>query len=179
MLSIDDIPPTADVYRNANDCFLLLYELDGVGVFIVLPNAHSMNFIQVFDRVIHCENHINQNQQQEVVLFAYDENIFHWFANNINTFANLRQINIFCQTNDQLFVNEWISFYRHQLEHINFNLCTFDDLNDELLSFGLRYIRRLRRQFQNDNDIFNQLDEHYKIICETLENNAIQRATLA
>ncbi|UJR12350.1 hypothetical protein I4U23_016527 [Adineta vaga] len=179
MPSLDDIQFADHLYRDANMSALLLYELNGVGVFIELSDALIMRFIQVFYQTILCQNRINRNLQQDITLFAYDENMYPWLPDENNISHNLKEINIFCHNNDELFVIDWISFCRIHMENIKFNICTFENLNDELLSFGLKYIRKLRQQFANNNDIFNQLNEQYHVICDTLERNASNRTIVA
>jgi hypothetical protein len=179
MLSIENIK--SDKYDSIFDHFiswaLLLYQLDEVSPVIPVPNADLMSFIQVFDNVIECQNRI-RNSQKLVTLFAYDKNMYQWLTSNTDIPNNLKYMNIFCNPEDWFFLTGWAGNYIDRLKNTVFHIITSEHLNHKLLSFGAKYLRELRKQFQNDLDTWNSLDQHYKDICETLENRASQKANI-
>ena len=176
MLSIYDIQFSNQTYEYAEYCALLLFELRGICAVIELPDAHRMTFIQVFRQTTQCQHYITTNLHQKVTLFAYDQNMERWLADNIIMPHNVEEMKIFCHSDNQFYVREWASFYEHRLSNLTINVCPLEELNHELLVFGCKFIRKLRKQFQHDITILNQLNHDYQVICETLENNALMKA---
>jgi hypothetical protein len=176
MLSIYDIQFSNETYGYAEYCALLLFELRRICAVIELPNAHRITFIQVFRQTTLCQNYINTNFHRNVTLFAYDQNMQRWLADNTDIPHNVKEMKIFCHSDDQFYVREWSSFHGHRLTNLTINICTFEELNHELLVFGCKFIRKLRKQFQNNIAILNQLDDDYQVICNTLEDNAVMKA---
>jgi hypothetical protein len=179
MPSIEDIK--SDKYKCMFDQFiswtLLLYQLDGVSMVIPVPNADLMSFIQVFDNVIECQNRI-RNSQKKVTLFGYYENMQRWLAHDINIPNNLECVKIFCGSDDCFFVNGWAGNHIKRHKNTAFHIITFEELNHQLLSFGYRYIQKLRKQFKNDFGVLNLLDQDYREICKTLGNCASYKANI-
>jgi hypothetical protein len=175
MSDIDHIQFNNDIYQDAENCSLLLCEMRRVGPVIQLPDAAKMTFIRVFLETSLCQNYINNHPGNIAILFGYDQNMQPWLADDINMLARLEGMKIFCHSDYVGYVMGWTHLYQLRL-NIAIDICTFEDLNEELLRFGCRYIRTLRQQFENNNDIYNQLNDDYNAILATLRNNAINRA---
>jgi len=178
MLHIGDIEFNPYIHEHARHWALLLYQLNGPSAVIPLHNADLMSFIRVFDDTTQCQNHINSNSQKLVTLFGYDENMQPWLASNTGIANNLKYMNIFCSSDDWFFVTDWIQNYKEKFGNTVFNINTFEELNHELLSFGVKYLRELRKQFKNDFGVLNLLDQDIREICKTLGNHASQRANI-
>ncbi|UJR11338.1 hypothetical protein I4U23_015519 [Adineta vaga] len=178
MLTISHIEFKHDPYNHAVNCALLLHEMQGVCAVIKVPHARIINFIQVFYATIDCQNYIRENMNKQTALFAYDRNMRPWLAVTRDIPNNLKEIKIFCHCEDYSYVRDWTNLYRERFQNTTFDICTFDDLNTELLTYGLKYIRKLRRQFKNDINIINQLDQDFNDIRNALEDQAIRRATV-
>jgi DNA-binding transcriptional regulator/RsmH inhibitor MraZ len=178
MLHIGNIQFNPYIYEHARDWTLLLYELNAPSAVIPLPNADLMSFIRVFDNTTQCQNHIMNNLEKMITLFGHDENMQLWLASNTEISNNLKYMNIFCNSDDYFFVTHWIQNYKERLENTVFNIIIFEKLNHELLSFGVKYLRKLRKQFKNDFGVLNLLDQDYRRICQTLGNRASQRANI-
>lgn len=178
MSTIDQIEFNRDIYQHATNWTLLLYELDGIAVAIPMPNANLMCFIQVFDNLLQCENYIETNSRKLITLFAYDKNLRRWLIQNSPVPNNIRHVKIFCHSDDQLFLTRWINRYRQAYVNIWFEIITFDELNHELLSFGLEHIRNLREEFREDNGVLNVLDQDYQRICQGLGDYALFRSNI-
>lgn len=178
MPTIDDIQFNNFIYEHAMNWTLLLYQLHEISAVIHVPNANLMSFIRVFNNSIECQELIDRNPQKMITLFAYEKNIQQWLTNNMNIPNNLQNIKIFCHSDDQFYITEWTNRHRHQFNNINFDVIDFENLNYNLLLFGLEHIRRLRREFNEDFGILNLLDRDYKQICQSLGNDALQRANI-
>jgi hypothetical protein len=178
MSTIDDIQFDRHTYKYAINWALLLYQLDGISAVIPLPNANLMSFIRVFNNTIECQNHININPRKMITLFAYNENMERWLADNTNIPNNLKCMKIFCHSDNCSYVSDWAGSHTEKLRNTTFDIITFEELNHELLSFGYKYLRALRKQFRDDYGILNLLDSDYKNILTSLGNHASQRANI-
>ncbi len=178
MSTIDDIEYNSFLYEHANNWALLLYQLDGISVVIQLPDADVMSFVRVFNDSIECQELIDRNPRKMITLFAYEKNIQQWFSNNMNIPSNLRNIKIFCHSDDHSYITEWANRQIHRYTNINFEIIIFEHLNHNLLAFGLEHIQRLREEFRDDFGILNLLDRDYKQICRSLGNYALQQANI-
>lgn len=178
MPTIDDIEFNRFIYEHATDWTLILYEINGISVVIDIPDANLMSFIQTFNDSIECQELVLRNPRKIITLFVYEKNIQQWLANDNNISDNLQNIKLFCHSDDRLYITEWANRYKNRFNNIIFDIINFEHLNFNLLSFGLEYIKRLRREFQNENGILNILDEDYKRICQSLGNYALQRANI-
>ena len=165
MSTIDDIQFNRYIYEHAMHWALLLYQVTGISVVIPIPNADLLTFIRVLNDSTECYELIERNPPKIITLFAYENNIRQWLANETNLPDNLRSIKIFCHADDQFFVTGWIQRHRQLFNTIVFDILDFDNLNHNLLLFGLKHIRELRREFEHENGILNLLDEDYRRIC--------------
>ncbi|CAF1352000.1 unnamed protein product [Adineta steineri] len=133
--------------------------MNGSSIAIPLPSAHLMTFIQVFDDIARCQHHLNTNNEKLFTLFAYSENIEEWLRNN-NIIPNcLDEIIIFClPTDDKQYLKSWTRRYTQKITDI----ITYDELERDLLLFGMKYIKDLYPYFQDDEGILNLLKEDHK-----------------
>ncbi|CAF1264520.1 unnamed protein product [Adineta steineri] len=132
--------------------------MNGPSIAIPLPYAHLMTFIQVFDDIARCQHHINSNKEKLFTLFAYSENIETWLLNN-KIPDHLHEIIIFClPTDDKQYLKSWTRRYTQKIKDI----ITYDELERDLLLFGMKYIKELYLYFQDDEGILNLLKEDHK-----------------
>lgn len=178
MSTIDDIRFNRDMYEHATSWTILLYQLNGTSAVIPIPNANVMFFIQVFDNRIQCGDWISRNSGKSITLFAYGENLQQWLTEHSPVPNNIQSVKIFCHSDDRSYLTRWTDRYRHRYRHVLFQVITFDNLDYELLSFGLEHIGRIRLEFPADFGILNLLDYDCKRICDSLGNYALQRANI-
>jgi hypothetical protein len=165
MPTINDIMHDNNLYSQVNDLVLMLYQAFESPMDIPLSNTHLMTFIQAFDDISHCQNHITTNDRNTFTLFAYSGNIQTWLWNNNIIPNNLDDIIIFCaHQKDQQFVKAWTRRYTQKIRDVI--LC--DELERELLLFGMKYIKKIRLEFQDNQSILNLLDEDYRKMCLAL-----------
>ncbi|CAF1366549.1 unnamed protein product [Adineta steineri] len=132
--------------------------MNGSSIAIPLPSAHLMTFIQVFDDLARCQHHINSNKEKLYTLFAYSENIETWLLNN-KIPDHLDEIIIFClPSDDKQYLKSWTRRYTQKIKDI----ITYDELERDLLLFGMKYIKDLYPCFQHDEGILNLLKEDHK-----------------
>ncbi|CAF1308745.1 unnamed protein product [Adineta steineri] len=132
--------------------------MNGSSIAIPLPSAHLMTFIQVFDDLARCQHHINSNKEKLYTLFAYSENIETWLLNN-KIPDHLDEIIIFClPSDDKQYLKSWTRRYTQKIKDI----ITYDELERDLLLFGMKYIKDLYPCFQDDEGILNLLKEDHK-----------------
>ncbi|CAF1117233.1 unnamed protein product [Adineta steineri] len=156
--TINDIQFNNNLYSQVNQWALILYQMNGPSIAIPLPYAHLMTFIQVFDDIARCQHHINTNKEKLFTLFAYSENIETWLLNN-KIPDHLDEIIIFClPSDDQQYLKSWARRYTDKIKDIN----SYDELERDLLLFGMKYIKKLYSYFQDDGGILNLLKADYK-----------------
>lgn len=170
MQTIDHITFNARVYRRRSIWTVLLYQQNGVNVPVQLPNADVMSFIQVFGNLDHCRNHIERNLQKLVTLFAHEQNIRQWLAIH-GIPQNLQEIKIFCNHDDEPFVNAWANRHKHKYRHTTFQIIDCDKLNYRLLLFGADHLKRLRSDFVAGSRSEKRARRNYKSICHVLANH--------
>jgi hypothetical protein len=176
MSTIGDTPFSATIYGHAIDWTLLLHQLSGVSIVIPLPDARLLSFIQIFQSMNECRNCITENHGKNITLYAYDGNMQQLLASNIDAPPNVKYIKIFYQLVDHYYVTRWVEYYRRRFQNVLFEIITIEELSNNILSFGLEHIRKLRKKFKDDFGILNRLDQDYKEICRTLGNHARHRA---
>ncbi|CAF1197856.1 unnamed protein product [Adineta steineri] len=158
MQTINDIQFNNNLYSQVKQWALILYQMNGSSIAIPLPYAHLMTFIQVFDDIARCQHHINTNNEKLFTLFAYSENIETWLLNN-KIPDHLDEIIIFClPSDDQQYLKSWGRRYTDKIKDIN----SYDELQRDLLLFGMKYIKKLFSYFQDDGGILNLLKADYK-----------------
>ena len=180
MPTISDI--RSDKYQTWFDDFpvwtLLVYqELHGVFPVMSIPNADLLSVIQVFNNIIACQNHISTNVGKTITLFGYDENMQQWLRDRVTLPNNLETVKIFCFSDDWFFVTSLVDNYRRRFRNVDFKIIAFEELNHELLSCILKYLRSLRTTFRN-SPIINELNQDYENICKTLENRGCEQANM-
>jgi hypothetical protein len=176
MQTTDDIRFNAGLYKRASSWTVLLYEQNGVSMPINLPNANLLSFIKVFNNTIQCRNHIDTNLRKMVTLFAFDENMQQWLANNIDIPKNIHEIKVFCNSADRLFVNAWARHHMHRFKNITLEIINFDTLNYKLLLFGVDHLKIIRTDFRARSRLQKRSRRNYKYICYALANYFWQEA---
>jgi len=173
MPTINDIIHDNTLYSQVNDLVVMLYQTCESPMVIPLSNAHLMTFIQTFDDISRCQNHIIKNDQKAFTLFSYSGDIQTWFWNNNIIPNNLIDIFLFCAHHeDQKFFEAWARRYKQNIRDV----ITCDQLERELLIFGMKYIEKMRSKFQHNQGILNLLNEDYKKICLALMDCLAQAA---
>lgn len=165
------------MFDHFDACAFLLYKLNRVSPVIFIPNAKLLSLIQVFDNAIECHHRIDANILKPVTLFGYDENMQRWLS-TVNLIPNnLRSVNIFYHVDDEPFVAARVINYRERFGNTSFDKINAHELDQELLSFSLKYLKLLRKQFREDLGILNLLNEDYRAICRALADDALMNAT--
>jgi hypothetical protein len=163
MQTISDIRFDNTIFPPYTKWTLLLYQMNAPGIAIPIPNANLMSFIRPFTHVFDCQNHIGTNNQKQCILFAYGDNFIELAGNSNVIPANLNDIKIFCPPDEYDFIRQWANRFG-QVK----NIIPYNELNRELLLFGVKYLREARSHFQHDQGVFNLLDADYKRMCATL-----------
>ena len=134
------------VYSGANEWVVILHQIDrGLTLFIQLPSANLINFVHPFDNMDGCQTHIAGNDQKRFTLFAYSENMQAWLPTHMIR-ENLADIIIFCSSPDEQ--NYWKAWARRYREKVR-EVIVHNDLDRDLLIFGLKYIKALQWHFRH------------------------------
>jgi len=168
MQTITDITFNNNIYSQVRHWVVVLYQIDGVALVIPLSNIDLLTYMQPFDEIPGCQNHITTNNHKTFTLFAYSENIATWFWNNNVIPENLDEIIIFCPFADEK--DYWRKWTRRYTQKIK-NVITYDAFEREALIFGMKYIDDLRLHFKNNGDILNILEDNYTRMCLALSNS--------
>jgi hypothetical protein len=176
MQTIADIVFDNNIFPRANLLALLLYHMDCVSLAIPLSNADLMSFIQVFENTTRCQNHIMMNNQKEIILFTYEDNM-QWLIQNsyLDRIPQVQKINIFCSSlEDQKFWSMHTRRYRGRIEEP----FLYNKLNINLLLFGLNHLKKLYKcqEFSSDIGIQNRLREDRRNISAALANYFLEQA---
>ena len=169
MQTLDHVRFNPRLYRRRSRWTILLYEQNGVNVPIQLPNADLMSFIQVFRDTVQCQTHIETNLQKLVTLFAYEQDIQQWLANN-DMPENLEEIKMFCHPQDRLFVNAWTRRHKRRFQNTTLEIIDWDSLNYRILLYGVDYLKRLHSDFVRGSRSQKRARRNYKSICHVLAN---------
>ncbi|CAF1374185.1 unnamed protein product [Adineta ricciae] len=154
MKTINDIIFDNFIYRLARFWFFILYDMTGAHLAISLPHAHLMSFIHPFSRTI------------EYNIYWLIENFY--FQNR----PQLQKILIFCSSNEeQDYWTKWTERYRHKIQEPFLH----NELDINLLLFGLKHIKTVQKQFFNDHGILNRIQEDKRLIKHALANYFHQR----
>ena len=154
------------LFPRAKSLTLLLYDINGVALYIDLPNANRMSFVNFFQKKATCHDHILANHQKEITLFVYEENI-RWLIENLyfNQLLQIEKINIYCSSEEsQQWWAEHTRRYRNKIQ-VPF---LHHKLDFQLLLFGYKYLMDLLDQFPGKTAIQNRLKEDRRIISEVL-----------
>ncbi|CAF2772022.1 unnamed protein product [Rotaria sp. Silwood2] len=168
MQTIDNIVFDDFVYPHARHLALLLYHMEGTHIAIPLPNAHLMSFIRVFRNTSDCQNHIVTNNEQDITLYVYEDNMGWLIMNSyLNNIPQLRRISIFCSTPEEQ--KYWATHTRRYRERIE-EPFLYNGLDFELLYFGIRYIRQVLEQLPNNNAMRQSLQQNHRNMCQALQH---------
>lgn len=165
------------MYSRADDWVVILHQIDELSLFIHLPSANSIKFIDAYDNMVGCQNHIARNDQKRFTLFVYCENMQAWLCTHLIR-ENLADIRLFCSSLDvQNFWKAWARRYRETVREV----IVHNDLDRDLLIFGLKYIKALQWHFrhllnenqplaEDYNEIYLAFQEDYNEICFALRD---------
>ncbi len=165
MRTITDIKFNENLYSHLNQLILILYQMEEPSLSLTLSNAHLMTFIQPFDNISRCQDHITINDRKTFTLFTYSGNIRTWLSKNNRIPNNVDRIIIFCPFASE--VEHWKRWTRRYIQKIK-AVITYDALERELLMFGIKYIEGLFLHFQDDKGILNLLNEDRRKMCSAL-----------
>jgi hypothetical protein len=140
---------------------------------LTLSNAHLMTFIQPFDNISRCQDHITINYQKTFTLFTYSGNIQTWLSKDNHIPNNVDCIVIFCPYASEVeYWKRWTRRYTKKIKAV----IMYDELERELLMFGIKYIEDLLLHFQDDKGILNLLTEDRGKMCLALANYFMREA---
>jgi hypothetical protein len=174
MQTINDIRFNRNLYSQFDSWVVILYQInEGVALFIPLPDIDLLTFAQPFDEIIPCQDFIKNNDRKPFTLFTYSDNIDTWLWNNNPIPDNLEEIIIFCPFYENIqYYADWTRRYTKKVT----NIVTFDQLERELLVFGMTYINNLCSNFQGDENTRHLLEAHRERIRLALRNAFAQAA---
>ena len=152
MNPFDQIQFDQILYCSFNRLCLLLYHTEGISPVIPIQNFNSLDFVKTFEDSNNCQNEISNNNQNNYYLFTLFNNIQRWSRNNYP--KNLDKILIFhFFDNEKEFIRDWMKRYTSKVDKI----ISFNELERELLIFGLNYLNDLCSLFQNNPLFYQQL----------------------
>lgn len=159
MQTISDIRRDEDLFSEANDWIFILYQIDGVARVIPLSCIRALSFMKLLDDIQQCQNEINMHNDKTFTLFAYSGNIETWLWNNNPLPDNLNEIILFCPlANDKGYLKRWTKRFTQKIKRIY----TIDELEREILTFGMSYIQDLLEYFDGNNDKIDSLREEHE-----------------
>ncbi|UJR12028.1 hypothetical protein I4U23_016206 [Adineta vaga] len=170
MKTIDNIRYDGNLYQSTTYGASLLYEKNGISLVIPLPNADLMSFVEPFDQITRCQNHVENNLRKIITLFAWDDNIQKWLSCVRSIPPNIHEIKIFCDSSNRQCINSWVRRYKNQLENVIFDIISWDKLNYNLMLFGVDHLKKLYTNFQPNSPEYRQLNLNYKRVCHALAN---------
>ncbi len=167
MQTVNDIKFDTSLFSDVNHCVLLLYEMDKVPIVIPLPSVQLVTFIHPFDNISLCQEYIATNDGKTFTLFAYGENMTTWLKNKNVIPDNVTEIILFCAfPDDRDYLKIWTKRYTQKIT----NIITYNQLELEVLIFGLKYIADLYNQFQENASKLRLLKEDYEKLRLALIN---------
>ena len=164
MHTIINLTFNGTVYSHADHWVVILHQMDGLSLFIPLPSANLIKFIHAFDNMVGCQNHIATNDQKIFTLFVSSENMQAWLCTHVAR-GNLDEVIIFCSSPDNR--QYWKDWARRYTEKVR-DVIVHNDLDRDLLIFGLKYIKALKSHFQGSQSEMQSLREDYNEICLAL-----------
>ncbi|CAF1086123.1 unnamed protein product [Rotaria magnacalcarata] len=167
MSIITDIVFNNTIYSPYDDWGLLLHQKSGPSSLITVPSAELITFMKNFNDLTGCQNHIQTNSDKNITLFVDDGNMQTWLLND-SVEVNVDDINIFCRN---IYDKEYFKRWKRRQERRIRNIITYDELNRELLLFGMKLIKELCVYFKDDHGILNLLEEDYERIRLALINS--------
>ncbi|CAF3354530.1 unnamed protein product [Rotaria socialis] len=167
MSTITDIVFNNTIYSPCDDWGLLLHQINGPSSLIEVQNAELIKFMRNFNDLTGCQNHIQENNDKHITLFVDDVNMQAWLLNG-SVDVNVDDINIFCRN---IYDKEYFKRWKRRQERRIRNIITYDELNRELLLFGMKLIKELCVYFQDDHGILNLLEADYERIRLALINS--------
>jgi hypothetical protein len=167
MQTISNLTFNGTVYSRADDLVAILHQIGGLSIFIPLPSANLIKFIHPFDTMRGCQNHIGRNNRKRFTLFAYITDMQEWLPTHMIR-ENLADIIIFCSSPDEQ--NYWKAWARRYTKKVR-EVIVHNDLDRDLLIFGLKYIKALHWHFRHLQNERQPLAEDYNEICSALHED--------
>lgn len=170
---IDDIQYDHSLYERGTYSTLLLYEHESRQASLAIPlsDANLMTFIKPFKNTAQCHRYIEGNLRKIIALFGWEKNMRHWLINNSNLPTNLQEIKIFCDRDDQGFVDAWVRRYLLRSPSVKIEVISYDMLNNVLMLYGIGHLKKLHVDFEPNSREHDQLRYNYKQICRALANH--------
>lgn len=173
MSTFNDIQYDTD-YSQATFQFLLLYNQylnpSGPSPVLVLPYASLMTFINVFQNLNRCQQHINNNNnnQKLITLAISDEQIIEWDNNNIRVSDNnIDKVHIFCENYaDFLAMKKWDGCYRNKVQDVYLP----DTLEFNLLKLGVDYIHKIMPGFRQDRSKYRKFNADANRLLDAMKD---------
>ncbi|CAF1338019.1 unnamed protein product [Adineta ricciae] len=135
-------------YLDCQPWIIILHQLDESGTIIRLPTADALTFLRPFNDIIHCQNHIKSHERNPFALFGHEDNIRTWFYNNNIIPDNLEDIIVFgVDKKDLRSFKQWLRRYSRNIQTV----LPTDQLERELIMFGMRHIENVLDDFQDPN----------------------------
>jgi hypothetical protein len=176
MQTINNIVFDDVIFPQANLLALLLYHMDGISLVIELANARLMSYIQVFEETTRCRDHIIANNQKQITLFTYEDNM-QWLIDNsyLDNISQVQKINIFCSSQEAQ--QYWTAHTRRFRDRIE-EPFLYRELDFNLLLFGYKHLEKLCncQEFIGDIGIQNRLKQDRRNISRALSNYFLEKA---
>ena len=167
MQTISNLTFDTTVYSGADDWVVILHQVDELSLFIPLPSANLIKFIHPFDNMGGCQNHIARNGRKSFRLFAFSNNMQAWLCTHMIR-ENLDDIIIFCSSpDDRKYLKDWARRYTEKVRDV----IVHNDLDRDLLIFGLKYIKGLQWHFRHLQNERQSSTEDYNEICSALQKD--------
>ncbi|UJR38681.1 hypothetical protein I4U23_031347 [Adineta vaga] len=167
MKTISDIVFDCSVYPLAKFWSLLLYDMTGISIVIPLPNAYLMRFLHPFTDTTVCQKHIDDNDQKNITLFTYEDNM-NWLIINsyFENTSQLEKINIFCSSIDnQDYWTGRTERFRNKIE----KPFLYNELDIELLLFGHKHTQKIYKElYEKQGSVSNKVKEDARNIMQAL-----------
>lgn len=117
--------------------------------------------------MVGCQNYIARNDRKSFTLFAHSKNMQVWLCSNIIR-ENLEDIIIFCSSSaDRKYLKDWTRRYTEKIR----NIIVYNDLDRDLLIFGLKHIKVLQSKCRGSQIELQSLTEDFNEICLALMDN--------
>jgi hypothetical protein len=117
-----------------------------------------MKFIEPYNNIDQCLDCIERNNEKTFTLFICSENFRTWLNNGNDIPENLHKIILFYPP----FRNKkYCQFWTNHYSQVK-NIIAHDELERELLLSGIKYVRELRLNYQDNQGTLRLLDEDYK-----------------
>ncbi|CAF1300666.1 unnamed protein product [Adineta steineri] len=155
------------IYPLATVLSLILYDMTGTHLAISLPNAKLMRFLHPFENTSDCEQHIERNDQKNITLFTYEDNMDWLIINSyFENIPQLQKINIFCSSiEDQDYWTDRTDCFRNKIKEPFLR----DELDLQLLLFGRTHTHKVYKElYEKEGSVSNIVKEDANKILNAL-----------